>query len=111
MFRVPTALHLRVAHIDDIARPIAICSDTYKFVACPCSVLQEFRVDNKMMVMNHSEPVRKLHTGRTDFDRNQRSVFIAYELDISWDPDVERGSEECRIDLVIRQQTLEGTFK
>ena len=33
MPRVPIALHLHVAHIGDIARPMVICSDTYKFVA------------------------------------------------------------------------------
>ena len=27
--RMPTTLHLHVAHIDDIARPVAICNDTY----------------------------------------------------------------------------------
>ena len=29
---VPTALHLHVAQIDDIIRPIATCNDIYKFV-------------------------------------------------------------------------------
>jgi len=50
MPKVPTALHLLFAHIDDMNRPIAICNDTYKFVAYPYSILQEFAVDNKVMV-------------------------------------------------------------
>ena len=50
MPRVPTALHLPAAYIDDITRPIAICNDTYKFVAYQYSILQEFTVDNKVMV-------------------------------------------------------------
>jgi len=37
--RIPTALHLLVAHIDDITRPIAIYNDTYKFVAFPYNIL------------------------------------------------------------------------
>ena len=58
---VPTTLFLIVAHIDDITRLIAICNDTYKFVAYPYSILQEFAVDNKVMVTSHPEIVRKLH--------------------------------------------------
>jgi len=60
MLRVLTALHLPVAHVD-IIRPIAICNDTYKFVAYPYSILQQFTVDNKVMVTSHPEAVRKLH--------------------------------------------------
>jgi len=69
MPRVSAALHLFVAHIDDITRMIAICNDTYKFVTCSYSILQEFAVDNKVMVTSHPEVVRKLHTWRTYFDR------------------------------------------
>ena len=47
MHRVPTALHLHVAHIDDITRSIAICNNTYKFAAYTYSILQEFVVDSK----------------------------------------------------------------
>ena len=36
---VPTALHLHVAQIDDITRPIAIYNDTYKFVAYSYNIL------------------------------------------------------------------------
>ena len=43
--RVPTALHLPVAYIDDVTRPIAIYNDTYKFVAYPYGILQEFARD------------------------------------------------------------------
>jgi len=81
MPRVPTALHLPVAHIDNITRQIAICNDTYKFVVYLYSILQEFTVDNKVMVTSHPEAVRKLHAWRTDFDKIlKRSAFIAYEL-------------------------------
>ena len=46
MSRVPTALNLHVAYIDDITRPIVICNDTYKFATYPYSTLQEFAIDN-----------------------------------------------------------------
>ena len=35
MLRIPPALHLSVAYIDDITRPIANCNDTHKFAAYP----------------------------------------------------------------------------
>ena len=38
MPKIPTALHLPVAHIDDITRLIAIYNDTYKFAAYPNSI-------------------------------------------------------------------------
>ena len=60
MFRIPTALHLLVAHIDDITWPIAVCNDTYKFAANPYSIWQEFAV-NKLKVTSHPETARKLH--------------------------------------------------
>ena len=69
MLRVSTALHLPVAHIDDIIRPIAICNDTYKFNAHPYNILQEFTVGSKVMITSHPEVVRKLHAWRTYFDR------------------------------------------
>ena len=59
MLRIPNALHLPVAHIDDITRLIAICNKPYKFAAYPYSILQEFTVDNRV---------------------------IAYEWDSPWDP-------------------------
>ena len=43
----PTTLHLPVAYIDDVTRPIAICNDTHKFATYPYSTLQEFAVDNR----------------------------------------------------------------
>ena len=58
---MPTALHLPVAHIDNITRPIAICNETYKFVAYQYSISQEFTVDNNVMVTSHPKAVRKLH--------------------------------------------------
>jgi len=61
MPRVCTALHFPAAHIDDITKLIATGNDTYKFVAFLYSILQEFIVDNKVMVTSHLEAVRKLH--------------------------------------------------
>ena len=82
-------MHFSVAYIDDITRPIAIYNDTHKFAAYPYSTLQEFAVDNKVMVTSHSETVRKLHVRRKDFDRAlKRIVSIAYELDNLWDPSI-----------------------
>ena len=75
MFRVHTALRLHVAHIDDITRPIAICNNTYKFDAYPYSILQEFAVDNKVMVTSHPKAVRKWHAWRTDFNRILKKCF------------------------------------
>jgi len=84
-----TILHLPVAYIDDITRPIAICNDTHKFVAYPYSTLQEFTVDNKVMVTSRCEAVRKLHAWRKNFDRAlKRIAFIACELDNPWDPGI-----------------------
>ena len=80
MPRVPTALYLLVAHIDDIIRSIAICNDAYKFAANSYSIWSKFAVDNKVMVMSHPEAVRKLHDWRTDFDKTlKRIAFITYE--------------------------------
>ena len=73
--------HLPFAYIDDITRPIAICNDTYKFVAYSYSVLQEFTVDNKVMITSYPEAVRKLYAWRINFDRIlKRSASIAHEL-------------------------------
>jgi len=69
MLKVSTALNSPVAHIDDITRPITIYNDTYKYVAYPYSILQEFIVDNKVMVTSHPEAVKKLHAWRTYFDK------------------------------------------
>ena len=52
---VSSALHLHIAHIDDITRPIVIYNDTHKFVAYQYSTLQKFALDNKMMVPSHPE--------------------------------------------------------
>jgi len=80
---------LPVAHIDDITIPIAICNDTYKFAAYLYSILQEFAVDSKVMVMSHPEAVGKLHVWRAYIDRFlKRSAFIAYELNTPCDPDI-----------------------
>jgi len=84
MSRVPTALHLPVAYIDDITMPIAIYNDTYKFITYPYSFLQKFAVDSKVMITNHPETVRKLHVWRTYFDRIlKRSASIFSRDDAS----------------------------
>jgi len=59
MSRMPTALHLPIAQIDDTTRPIVICNDTHKFVTYTYSTLQEFTVDNKVMVTSHPEDMRR----------------------------------------------------
>ena len=69
MPRVSTALHLLVARDDNLTIQIAICNDKYKFIAYEYSILQEFTVDNKVIVTSHSETVRKLHTWRIDSKR------------------------------------------
>jgi len=86
MPRVFIASHFPVAH-DNLTRQIAICNDKYKFVAYSYSILQEFAVDNKMVVTSHSETVRKLHAWRTNSKMIlKKIVSITYELDNSWDP-------------------------
>jgi len=85
----PTTLHLPVTYIDDITRPLAFYNDTHKFVAYIYSILQEFAIDNKVMVMSFFETVRKLHVWRKDFDRTlKRIVSIAYKLGSLWDPGI-----------------------
>jgi len=61
MPKTSIALHLPIAHIDDITRSITICNDAYKFTANPSNILQEFVVDNKAMTTSHPETARKLH--------------------------------------------------
>jgi len=39
MPRVPTALHLSIAHDDDITRHLAKCDENYKFAAYSYSIL------------------------------------------------------------------------
>ena len=63
------ALHLPVTD-DEISRQIAICNGDYKFAAYTYSILQEFAVDDEVMVMVHFErfppgTVRKLHARHT----------------------------------------------
>ena len=82
MPRVSTALHLSLVH-DEITRHLANCDENYKFIAYPYSILQEFAVHNKVIVTNHTETVRKLHTWRTCSDRVlKRSASVTYVLDI-----------------------------
>jgi len=84
MPRVSTTLNLPIAHID--TRPIAICTDTYKFVAYPYSIWQKFTIDNKVMVTSHFRAVRKLHVWRTDlntpWDPNTGLVFSGDDLSL-----------------------------
>ena len=80
MLRIHIALHLLIAHINNITRPITICSDIYKFAANPYGIWQEFAVDNKMMFTSHPVAVRKLHAWRTDFDKAlKRVTSVTYE--------------------------------
>ena len=51
-------LHLLVAN-DDIIRQLANCDKNYKFVAYPYSILNEFTVDNEVIVMSYPGTVRK----------------------------------------------------
>ena len=89
MLRVPTALHLPIVHDDDITRHLANCDKNYKFAAYQYSILQEFVLDNKVIVTRYLETVRKLHIWRTGSDRIlKRSASVTYEFDISWDPGV-----------------------
>jgi len=82
----PTTLHLHVTYIDDITRPFAFYNYTHKFVAYLYSILQEFAVDNKVIVTSFFEAARKLHTWRKDFDGALKMIAsIAYELDSPWD--------------------------
>ena len=78
----PTILHLHVVYIDDITKLIEICNNTHKFGVYLYSTLQEFAVDNKVIVMSRCEAVRKLHAWRKDFDKTLKKIAsIAYELD------------------------------
>ena len=84
MPKISIALHLPVA-FDDITRQLINCNDNYRFSVCPHSVLQEFAVDNKVIVKSHSIIVRKMHAWCTSLDRVlKRSAFITDELDIPW---------------------------
>jgi len=55
---VSIVLHLLVAN-DDIIRQLANCDKNYKFVAYPYSILNEFTVDNEVIVMSYPGTVRK----------------------------------------------------
>jgi len=84
MPRVPIALYLPIAHDDDITRYLANCDENYKFAAYSYSILQEFTVDNKVIVTSHSENIKKLHARCIDSDRVlKRSASVTYELNIS----------------------------
>jgi len=48
-----------LTHIDDITKPIAIYNENYKFDAYPYSILQEFTVDNKVIITSHREEVAR----------------------------------------------------
>ena len=66
MPRVSTVLHLPVVYHYNLTKQIAICNNNYKFAAYSYSILQEFVVDSKVMVTNHTEAVKKLHAWRTN---------------------------------------------
>ena len=80
MPRVPTALHLSIAH-DDITRQLANCDENYKFYAYSYSM---FAVYSEVFVTSHLEIVRKSHTWRTGSPRVlRRLALMPDELDIS----------------------------
>ena len=55
----------------------------------PYTILQEFAVDNKVMVTSHHEAIKKLHAWRTNFDRIlKRSTSIVYKLNSPWNLDI-----------------------
>jgi len=62
MLRVPTALHLYVAHDDDITRQLTNCDENYKIYAYPYDIMEEFAVDNEVIITSHPEIVRKSHS-------------------------------------------------
>ena len=68
MLRMPTTLHLLVAH-DNITRQLANCNENYKFFVYSYSMLQEFIVDNEVIVISRPKIVRKSHTWHTGFPR------------------------------------------
>ena len=59
--RVLTALHLLIAHDDDITRQLVNCDDKYKFSVYPYSMLQKFAIDSELIIMSHLGIVRKSH--------------------------------------------------
>ena len=83
MSRVLIALHLPIAHDDDITRQLANCDEKYKFFVYPYSILQEFTVDSEVIVTSHFEITRKLHAWCTCPNRVLKmSTSITNELDI-----------------------------
>jgi len=91
---MPTSLHFPVTH-NNIIRHLANCNSNHKFSVCPYSILQEFVVDNEVIVMSHHEIVRELHIWRQGSDRVlKRIAFLAlqvgypmgswYQLDLQW---------------------------
>ena len=85
MHRVSTVLHLHVAY-DDITGHLANDNDNYKFFACPHSILQEFAVENEVMVTSQPKIGRELHVQCTCSSKVlKRFAFITDELDVPWD--------------------------
>jgi len=77
---MPTSLHLHVTH-DNITRQLASCNYNNRFSTCPYSILQEFAVDNEVIVMRHHEIVRELHAWHQGSDTVlKRIAFLTYEL-------------------------------
>ena len=88
MLRMFTALYLSVAH-DNLTKQIAICNGNYKFAAYSYSILQEFAIDNKVIVTSHYETVKKLRVWLIDSEKVlKRIASITYDLDIPLDPGV-----------------------
>ena len=72
--RVSTPLHLHIAHDDNLTRQIAICNDNYKFATYPYNILQEFAVDNRVIVTSHSETMKKLHALWKDSEKILKKI-------------------------------------
>jgi len=58
MRRVPTVLHLLIAH-DDIIKQLANYSENYKFFVYACSMLQKYAIGCEVIVTSHPEIVSK----------------------------------------------------
>ena len=87
--RVPTVLHLSVAHEDDITRQLANHDGNYKFSIYLYSMLQEFTVDSEVIVTSHPEIVRRSHAWCTGSPGVlKRLTLMTDKLDISWHPSI-----------------------
>jgi len=78
--RVSTALHLLVVY-NNVTRQLGSDNDNYKFSACPYSILQEFAVENEVVVISYPEIRRELHVKCTCSSKIlKKFAFITNEL-------------------------------